>query len=982
MWKQSIRAILIATVLALVLGGSAYGDFNADTDPSLVALWRLNDGAGTTAVDSSPNGNDGALQGDPQWVVGTIEGALELDGDGDFVDCGNDAVFDITEQLTLAIWVNANDMGNSEHNCWLGKGDSAYAIKHQSGNNVEFFIYDGDWNSINYTTGLETLIGEWHHMTGTFDGDELVLYLDGEVADTLALSSTINAATHNVTLGENSQATGRYFDGMLDDARIYNRALTQEEIQIVMLGGAVPELAGEPVPEDEATDVPPDDDLSWTPGVLAATHDVYLGTSFDDVNDANRANPLGVLVSESQSAATYDPGRFEFGQTYYWRIDEVNGAPDNTIFKGDVWSFSAEPLAYPVQNIIATSNAIPQAGAVVENTINGSGLNADDLHSADAADMFLGLAGDDPVYLQYEFDAVYKLHEVLVWNYNVQFELMLGFGIKDVTVKYSENGVDWTVLGEIELAQATALPDYAANTTIDFGGVAAKFVKLTVNSSYGTFPVPQYGLSEIRFMFIPASAREPQPADDAADVSVETTLAWRAARDALAYDVYFGTDAEALALAETVDSAGYAPGALDLEATYYWKVDAVQDAESWEGPVWSFSTQAYRVVDDFESYTDDIDAGQAIFMTWIDGYEMPANGSTVGHIEAPFAEQTIVNNGSQSMPMFYDNSGTSISEAELALAQNWTGNGIKSLSLYFHGAQDNTGQLYVKINGTKVVYDGAATDIAQGQWQPWNIDLSIVGGNLSNVATLIIGVEGAGAAGVLYIDDIRLYPKTPEFVTPVEPDAAGLVLHYAFDDGAGMVAADSSGNGNNGTLDGDPTWITGVSGGALDFDGTRDYVTTGMSLLSDLAEFTIACWLKGDLSLGDRSGLIGQNDCVEYGISASNNVQIWTAGGGGAVNLPWSYDSGADWHHIVAVGDGSSVTIYLDGKLAVSGGSAIDGTYGASTFPVNVAGGGVFDAADNWFTGQIDEVYVYQRALSAAEVAGLAGRTEPVAQAF
>jgi len=542
MWRQSIFSILSFVILFVLVGGTAFGQFSADSDPSLVALWRLNDGVGATAADDSPNGNNGTFEGDPQWVAGIIDGALALDGDGDYVDCGNDAVFDITEQLTLAVWVNANDMLNGEHNCWLGKGDNAYAIKHQSGNLIEFFIYSGDWYSTNYTTDLDTLNGQWHHMAGTFDGDELLFYLDGEVAATLAFSGTISTATHNVALGENSQATGRYFDGMLDDARIYNRALTQEEIQIVMLGGAAPELAYDPAPENEATDVPRDSDLSWTPGALAVSHDVYLGTSLDDVEAASRAEPLGVLVSQGQADTTYDPGRLEFSQTYYWRIDEVNGAPDNTVFKGEIWSFEVEPFAYPIKSIVVTTNTTSDPTSEPENMINASGLNSDDQHSVDAADMWLGVPGADPVTIEFEFDQIYKLDEMRVWNYNVIFELMLGFGLKDVTVEYSTDGTDWTVLGDVQFAQATGRADYGANTAVDFGGVAAKYVKLAVNGGYG--PLGQFGLSEVRFMYIPALAREPQPADGETDVAPDAMLGWRAGREAASHEVYLGTNPE------------------------------------------------------------------------------------------------------------------------------------------------------------------------------------------------------------------------------------------------------------------------------------------------------------------------------------------------------------------------------------------------------------------------------------------------------
>mgnify|MGYP000142831050 CR=1 FL=1 len=259
-------------------------------------------------------------------------------------------------------------------------------------------------------------------------------------------------------------------------------------------------------------------------------------------------------------------------------------------------------------------------------------------------------------------------------------------------------------------------------------------------------------------------AREPQPVDGAVDVSVDSTLAWRAGRDAVSHEVHLGTDADALALASTVSGNSYTPGGLNLATTYYWQINAVQETESWDGPVWSFATQEYLVVEDFESYTDDIDAGEAIFDTWIDGW-VNNTGSTVGHLETPFAERSIVHSGRQSMPLFYDNATTATSEADYTLSGNWTLYGIKSLSLYFYGAAGNTGQLYAKINGTKIAYDGPAVNLARPSWQLWSIDLSQAG-NVSNVRSLTIGIEGAGAKGVVYIDDIRLYPEVLSYISP------------------------------------------------------------------------------------------------------------------------------------------------------------------------------------------------------------------------
>ncbi|MHC4633290.1 MAG: hypothetical protein ACYS9C_18755, partial [Planctomycetota bacterium] len=193
--------------------------------------------------------------------------------------------------------------------------------------------------------------------------------------------------------------------------------------------------------------------------------------------------------------------------------------------------------------------------------------------------------------------------------------------------------------------------------------------------------------------------------------------------------MYVSTDEQAVidgtTAVTTTAETSQGPLALDLDTTYYWKVNEVNEAETpatWQGGLWSFTINDHIVVDDFESYNDlDIDdpASKRIFTVWIDGFEVPTNGSLVGYESPPFCEQTIVYGGKQSMPFFYSNTGgAAYSEAELTLtpAQNWTESQVKTLAVHFHGAEGNTGQLYVKINGTKVPYDGQATNLAQAGW--------------------------------------------------------------------------------------------------------------------------------------------------------------------------------------------------------------------------------------------------------------------------
>jgi len=119
-----------------------------------------------------------------------------------------------------------------------------------------------------------------------------------------------------------------------------------------------------------------------------------------------------------------------------------------------------------------------------------------------------------------------------------------------------------------------------------------------------------------------------------------------------------------------------------------------------------------------------------------------------------------VHSGRLSAPMGYNNATAGLSEVTRTFSptQDWTANGIKTLTLWFYGYSANSsGQLYVKINGVPVNYDGAATDLSVSQWHRWDIDLATVGTNLQSVTSLTVGIQGSGAIGTLLLDDIALY---------------------------------------------------------------------------------------------------------------------------------------------------------------------------------------------------------------------------------
>jgi hypothetical protein len=322
---------------------------------------------------------------------------------------------------------------------------------------------------------------------------------------------------------------------------------------------------------------------------------------------------------------------------------------------------------------------------------------------------------------------------------------------------------------------------------VNFGGVIAKYIRLTAVSNWGD--LPQFGLSEVRFFYLPVQTRKPIPDSGATDVDVVVTLQWRFGTEAVMYDVYFGTDEQAVidgtASVTTVTETSSGQLLLDLSTTYYWKINEVNILETttgWEADVWNFTTLEFFVVDDFESYNNfdpDDPECRRIYLTWIDGFDNPwANGAIIGMDEPPFAERTIAHTGTESMSFSYDN-GVGYSEAtadlaNLSIGRDWTIEGVEILSLWFIDDSGNAAEpMYVALandNGmTGVVYHDNPNATQVDVWTEWRIDLTRFadhGVDLTNVNSITIGLGNrnnpvAGGSGWMYFDDIRLYRSLP-----------------------------------------------------------------------------------------------------------------------------------------------------------------------------------------------------------------------------
>ncbi len=273
----------------------------------------------------------------------------------------------------------------------------------------------------------------------------------------------------------------------------------------------------------------------------------------------------------------------------------------------------------------------------------------------------------------------------------------------------------------------------------------------------------------------------PSPADGANEASPTTTLVWQPGQNAGKHHLYLSDDADAVTQGTADADKGeltettFTPDPLDPATVYYWRVDEIvaPAGSIVTGPVWTFMT--FLPVDNFDDYTDD--EGSRIYETWIDGYTNGLSGSTVGYIEAPFAEQNIVHDGGQSMPLDYNNVNSPFySEAERQFdpVQDWTVNGINTLVLYVRGRTINApDQLYVALEDASrhraevAIAEADKAVVTTTKWAVWRIPLAeFAGVDPARIMKMGIGLrswddQGPGGAGLVYIDDIRVIKVPP-----------------------------------------------------------------------------------------------------------------------------------------------------------------------------------------------------------------------------
>lgn len=343
-------------------------------DATLRGHWTLDEGAGTTAVDWSGCGGHGTLIGGPQWADGLYGGALFFSGSGQYVNCGTGAA-DITGDFTLAAWIKMAPNNSGKYMGIAGRLNGIYQgfglVRHTS-DLLRLWVGDGtnDLAKSAVSSDRTYVDTEWHHVAMTHEGQANTLFVDGKK----------QSGSSNVALVPNpeffhigrqySHLNDRYFNGLIDDVRVYNKAMKEDQIQQIMAGDS--RLASSPAPGIGATvDIRAAGALRWSAGAGAKSHDVYFGTDRAAVAEAGKSAPQfrGNQAGTSFSLA----GLVAYGGgDYYWRIDEVDAA--GQIQTGYVWKFTVPPFLI-VEDFEAYGDNMANYGAVFQTWLDGLGYD-------------------------------------------------------------------------------------------------------------------------------------------------------------------------------------------------------------------------------------------------------------------------------------------------------------------------------------------------------------------------------------------------------------------------------------------------------------------------------------------------------------------------------------------------------------------------------------------------------------------------------
>jgi concanavalin A-like lectin/glucanase superfamily protein len=917
-------------------------------DPDLVGWWKFDEGTGTSVVDWSGHGHHGTLSGTPQWVAGLFGGALDLEYDNAADGVAIPGIDVDAAGISLTAWLKPEsfsqhdariidkgiDVTSSDHAWWMMSTNST------GGNIILRFRLKtdaSDTTTTQFASAGGLAIGEWAHAAAIWNGSSMILYQDGvevgredKAGDAVAVNPDASMYIGNQLASPDSSGR-RPWDGLIDDVRVYSKGLTVDELKDVMRGDPLP--AWDPSPYNGVlVDAVQAAMLTWQPGDEATAHNVYLGTDRAAVQEADASDTSGIYRG-SQSTADYTPDpALEWDQEYFWRVDEING--DGTISVGYVWSFTVAGylIVDEFESYNDDDNFIYEAW--IDGWVNESGSTVGYLE-APFAEQTIVNGGRQSMPLFYDNAGV-------------------GYAEAERTFDTPQ---DWTGNG----LNTLLLYVHGRNSSgsVDLDSTTGTYTMVGAGSNvWGTSDEFHFAPKELRgngsiTVRVDSIMDNPPHGDPRIGVMMRNTLDPDSANATL----FVEPDPRTRLTARLIAGSDTAAVAEVSEGTVPTWIRLTREG---------FIFRAERS-DDGVNFIPLVDGASEATISMVDPVYV---GLVVcSHASGQFIEATLSNVTTEGNITAV---GAFTTSQDVGIASN-------SPQPMYVGLEDSAGQLAFVTDGDLVVTN---------EWMPLAIPFSeFVGVNPAAITKMIIGIGDRDnptldGSGLVYLDDIRLI-RPPS----VDPGPDGLLAHYTFE---GSLE-DSSGNALDGTAAGDPVYGQGPAGqgSAMDFDGIDDVVELGQLDVVG-GGMTLTAWIKPDTFAISDARIISKatewaGDSHFWMMSTQAETQLRfrlkTDEGPTIATLvsPDPVLEAGVWMHVAATWDGATMRIYRDGVEVGSmakGGSAVavDPTVSAA---IGSQPSDAFDTDPShvakFFDGLIDEVRIYNRALSETEVRYLAG---------
>ncbi len=430
---------------------------NSEFISRMAGRWTFDQAGGTVAYDSSSFANDGILTGssfsfDTGSVAGKLNGALDFDGSDDYIDLP-DGFANFRTGMTVSVWVYPTEVKNWARIIDIGNGpydNNIMLARRGSSNDLYFEVYNRDTSGGKVQAAGAIELNKWQLFTAALDmSGNVVIYKNGSPVASGQTAIPVNIIRTNAYIGKSNWEDDANYKGRMDDLRIYNYPLSDEDVIHLYLNKG---QAENPEPADNYLNIVESQVFSWTPDSDVIGFDVYIGTDYDSVDNANNSSSE---YKGRQTQAEYAPD-LSPEATYFWRIDQVFSSG---ISKGHIWSFTTAVL--PTDNLMVYYNMDSDfySGKSIIDGSTGTILSGNLIGTSVVSSGYLPEAlafdgSDDYIDLPDSFIDLTNGFTVSVWAYPTSVGNWIRFidfgnGIANNNIIFARNGVSNTLTLEV-----------------------------------------------------------------------------------------------------------------------------------------------------------------------------------------------------------------------------------------------------------------------------------------------------------------------------------------------------------------------------------------------------------------------------------------------------------------------------------------------------------------------------------------------------